>query len=75
MKIKIKKWHWRDIISLLLLKCSKRGYKVSTMCGKCNKCNRIIAAAGLIPCPLRWKEKSKEECIGEIRWNEMTEGK
>lgn len=74
MKIKIKKWHWRDIICLLLLKFSKRGYKVSTMCGKCKKCNKIIAVAGLIPCPIRWwEEKSNEEWVGEVKWNENNE--
>ena len=50
---KNKKWHWRDIICKVKLTVGL-GYTVSELCGKCNKCNRIFAACGCIPCPMRF---------------------
>ena len=50
---KTKKWHWRDIICKVKLTVGL-GYTVSELCGKCNKCNRIFAACGCIPCPMRF---------------------
>lgn len=47
------KWHWRDIICKVKLTVGL-GYTVSELCGKCNKCNRIFAACGCIPCPMRF---------------------
>ena len=52
--MRIKRWHWRDIMCWLKLHFSKDGYAVKELCGKCDKCNRLFAAAGCIPCPLRW---------------------
>ena len=50
---RLKLWHWRDLMCLLKLKLSRRGYSVREMCGRCNKCNGIFAATGVIPCPKR----------------------
>lgn len=51
--MKIKMWHWRDILCWIKLKTSI-GYKVRELCGKCEKCNGIFAATGIIPCPMRF---------------------
>lgn len=58
--MKIKMWHWRDILCWIKLKTSI-GYKVRELCGKCEKCNGIFAATGVIPCPMRFNNKLKNE--------------
>lgn len=55
----MKKWHWRDVVSLLKLKLGY--YTVRGMCGKCKKCNGIFAACGCIPCPHRFSKESQEQ--------------
>lgn len=52
-------WHWRDVLCWLKLKFSKDGYSVKEFCGKCEKCNRLFGAWGVIPCPMRF-DKSKQ---------------
>ena len=49
-------WHWRDALCWFKLKFSKDGYSVKEFCGKCEKCNRLFGAMGVIPCPARFKE-------------------
>lgn len=49
-------WHWRDVLCWFKLKFSKDGYSVKEFCGKCEKCNRLFGAMGVIPCPARFKE-------------------
>lgn len=49
----MRKWHWRDFMCLLKLKLSRNGYAIREMCGRCNKCDGIFAACGVIPCPRR----------------------
>ena len=69
----MKKWHWRDLMCFLKIKFSRNGYVVQEMCGRCNKCNGIFAATGVIPCPMRWLkddemdvETSRKEGIEEL---------
>lgn len=69
----MKKWHWRDLMCFLKLRLSRHGYAVREMCGRCNKCNGIFAATGVIPCPMRWLkddgmdvETSRKEGIEEF---------
>lgn len=52
--MKLKMWHWRDVLCWFKLKFSKDGYSVKEFCGKCKKCNRLPGAWGIIPCPLRF---------------------
>ena len=55
--MKLKMWHWRDVLCWCKLKFSKDGYSVKEFCGKCEKCNRIFGACGVIPCPMRFDKK------------------
>ena len=43
------------------LKFSKDGYSIKEFCGKCEKCNRLFGAWGVIPCPMRFKKNIKKE--------------
>lgn len=43
------------------LKFSKDGYSIKEFCGKCEKCNRLFGAWGVIPCPMRFKKNIKQE--------------
>lgn len=43
------------------LKFSKDGYSIKEFCGKCEKCNRLFGAWGVIPCPMRFKKNTKKE--------------
>ena len=54
--MKLRMWHWRDVLCWFKLKFSKDGYSVKEFCGKCEKCNRLFGAMGVIPCPARFKE-------------------
>ena len=54
-------WHWRDILCWMKLKFSKDGYSIKEFCGKCEKCNRLFGAWGVIPCPMRFKKNVKQE--------------
>ena len=67
----MKKWHWRDLLCFLKLKFSRNGYVVKEMCGRCNKCNGIFAASGVIPCPMRWL-KDDEIDVETSRKKELT---
>ena len=68
----MKKWHWRDLLCFLKLKFSRNGYVIREMCGKCNKCNGIFAAFGVIPCPMRW-QKDDEQTSKRAEEKELTE--
>lgn len=57
MKLKI--WHWRDVLCWFKFKFSKNGYAVKEFCGKCEKCNRLFGAMGVIPCPMRFDKPIK----------------
>ena len=52
--MKLRLWHWRDILCWFKFKFSKNGYAVKEFCGKCEKCNHLFGAMGVIPCPLRF---------------------
>ena len=43
------------------LKFSKDGYSIKEFCGKCEKCNRLFGAWGVIPCPMRFEKNIKKE--------------
>ena len=58
--MKLHLWHWRDILCWFKLKFSKDGYSVKEFCGKCEKCNRIFGAWGVIPCPMRFRKETSE---------------
>ena len=58
---KLRMWHWRDVLCWFKLKLSKDGYLIKEFCGKCEKCNRLFAACGVIPCPMRFKKNIKQE--------------
>lgn len=55
--MKLKMWHWRDVLCWVKLRFSKNGYSVREFCGKCEKCNGLFGYCGVIPCPARFKEK------------------
>lgn len=57
--MKIRMWHWRDVLCWFKLKFSKDGYSVKEFCGKCEKCNRLFGACGVIPCPMRFDKPVK----------------
>lgn len=52
-------WHWRDVLCWFKLKFSKDGYAVKEFCGKCEKCNHLFGAWGVIPCPMRFDKSRK----------------
>ena len=54
--MKMRMWHWRDVLCWFKLKFSKDGYSVKEFCGKCEKCNRFFGAIGFIPCPMRFNK-------------------
>lgn len=45
-------WNWRDALCKFL-SVAFGSYAVKTMCGKCERCNGVFAAWGVIPCPMR----------------------
>lgn len=57
--MKLRRWHWRDVLCWFKFKFSKDGYSVKEFCGKCEKCNRLFGAMGVIPCPMRFDKTSK----------------
>ena len=59
--MKLRMWHWRDVLCWLKLKFSKDGYSVKEFCGKCEKCNRLFGAWGVIPCPMRFEKIVKQD--------------
>ena len=64
--MKLRMWHWRDVLCWFKLKFSKNGYAVKEFCGKCGKCNGFFGYCGVIPCPARFKKIVKREnCINE----------
>ena len=52
--MKMRMWHWRDVLCWFKLKFSKDGYSVKEFCGNCKKCNKLFGAWGVIPCPMRF---------------------
>lgn len=62
--MKIKKWHWRDVVCWIQLKFLV-GYRLKTFCGRCRKCNRIFGIAGCIPCPLRGEKEVAHVAVNE----------
>ena len=59
--MKLRMWHWRDVLCWMKLKFSKEGYSVKEFCGKCEKCNRLFGYCGVIPCPMRFEKIVKQE--------------
>ena len=67
--MKIRMWHWRDVLCWFKLKFSKDGYSVKEFCGKCEKCNRLFGACGVIPCPMRFDKKCDSSKVEAPIWD------
>ena len=59
VSLNMRMWHLRDVLCWFKLKFSKNGYAVKEFCGKCEKCNGLFGACGVIPCPMRFDKSRK----------------